>query len=234
MSKNQLTGIYSGGYKVRLHSTQEGIVEANEDNKNPQNKDMVENSHYGVKGMDDKVDFKQDSPSQNKKHKHRQRKKKRLDIPLLKKLQQFELIDAKTLYTEMPDTPEPTKYPHNTLDKKQINPENTALLNVATNNQLYYHGYQQLSKKEIKDELDTLYTIDNEALAGIGSSKAGGLIRSGYLKSYVINKVRKSKRQNRAWYEDDPLEHPQNEKDDTIFVSKQRIMPSQFEKLENY
>ena len=28
--------------------------------------------------------------------------------------------------------------------------------------------------------------------------------------------------------------HAQNEKDDTIFVSKQRIMPSQFEKLENY
>ena len=226
----ELTGIYTGGYSEKKDQINEGKREALEDEKNPVTKDMLKYSHYGVRGQDDKKDFDQPAPSNP--HKNIKFKKRpTIDLAERKRQEKYWCFDAETLYTKMPDeAPKRTLYKVTNNAKNALTPEETAFLKTATKKQMYFYGYHQLPKKDLNKELDTLYTIDNDDLTAINTAQSGGFCRSGYLKQFIIDKVRRSRAENKPWYLDTEIHH-ENEREDTIFVPKSRILPNQFDEL---
>ena len=219
-----MPGKYSGGYNVRLRNTIEGLVEANEDAKDQLSKDMVKNAHLGAnKGLDDRVDFPEPLPS-NYHKKPRPKVKARFNEDFYNKQQRYELNNVKTLYSNFETIPQFKHKEDQPQTRFGMTPQLVASMNVAVRNQMYYYGYQQLDKVEVKDEVNTLFKISSEDLHGM-VNKPGGLIRGGMLKQFVIDKVKQaSMKDGQKWHELDP--------DHNVMTANTRRVPDQFD--DNY
>lgn len=219
-----MPGKYSGGYNVRMRNTIEGLVEAKEDAKDQLSKDMVKNAHLGAnKGLDDKVDFPEPQPS-NYRKKQKTKVKARFDEEFYNRQQRYELNNVETLYSDFETIPQFKHKEDQPQTRFGMTPEQVASMNVAVRNQMYYYGYQQLDKAEVKEEVNTLFKISAEDLQGM-VNQPGGLIRGGMLKQYIIDKVKlASMKEDHKWHELDP-EH-------NVMTTNTRSVPDQFD--DNY
>lgn len=220
-----MSGRYFGGYQVREKQTAEGLEEAREDDNNPQVKDTLSFSHFGINGLDDKPDFPQEAPSNYDSKAQPKKPKPVLDTEFRKHRERFELFNAETLFnTNFKTVPGPMPYARDPDNIRGMTPEQTAHLLVSQKQCLFYHGYRMLDKADLKDEIRTLYKLSNEDLQG--GAHPAGLISGGYLKQYIIDKVRQADNNKEQWFEqtDDP---------ETITASS-RILPDQYDDLDGY
>lgn len=217
------SGIYQGGFQVYNNREKEGLNDAKEFESDYKIKDSLNYSHYGLKGRDAEVDFPEPAISNNAPKSGPVVVKRPIDREFLKKREHYE-FSAKTDFTDFETVPVVPDDRIDELNPEGYDPEETAKLLVSTGDHLHYYGFRQIPKEKVSKEINNLYKLSSENLQG--GPHPSGLLQGGFIRNYIVDRVKKAEAENKEWFVDEP------EVDQVM--AERKPVPDQFGDLDKY